>query len=556
MSKERQTKAGWIKGRLGDPEIATIDMGQSPPGSTYNSFQDGLPFYQGKIDFGETHPTPRVWCNAPKKIAEAGDILLSVRAPVGPTNIANEQCCIGRGLASVRGEKRTITHYIYFWFKYIETWLSGQGEGSTFKAIGKNRIEGLTIPLPPLPVQERIVQILQKADEIRRKRKEALELADRILPSLFLEMFGDPATNENRWPKEPIGKVVQFDTAQFKPEAGVIYNYIAPEHIESHSGSYSGPHPINGRDLGSAKHLFTPEHVLYCKLRPYLNKVVLPYTDGICSTELVPLRPGPKILRDFLGIYLRLPFFVATAVQRSQGTKMPRFSPELMKREMMIVPPISLQRSFCLQVNQLMETSQQLKKGLSTASNTFQGLLLRAFTGELTAEWEAANADWIKAQSDLQERLPRLILLALIREKAARAGQAAVLVTALMKYAFLLQMEGAGRRRFYQFVPYHYGPFAKEIYDDLERLKADGLVSVDNDADEDKTRITLADASRVEATLADLPDNVKEDVAAIFDAYGDLDHNALLKTVYEKYPAYAKKSRIYKNGQAGPRKRS
>jgi len=83
-------------------EVAEIIMGQSPPGDTYNETGDGLPFFQGKAEFGETCPTVKKWCNAPKKIAEAGDILMSVRAPVGPTNLASERCCIGRGLAAIR----------------------------------------------------------------------------------------------------------------------------------------------------------------------------------------------------------------------------------------------------------------------------------------------------------------------------------------------------------------------------------------------------------------------------------------------------------------------
>jgi type I restriction enzyme S subunit len=408
-------------------------------------------------------------------------------------------------------------------------------------------VDELSIPLPPLPVQERIVQILQKADEIRRKRREALDLANKILPALFLEMFGDPATNPKGWPREPIGALVHFDTAQITPEPGQTYLYLAPEHIESQTGHYTGPHPTNGRDLGSAKHPFTSEHVLYCKLRPYLNKVVLPHTDGICSTELVPLRPGPKLLREFLGIYLRLPFFVAIAVQKSQGTKMPRFGPELMKRETMIVPPIPLQQAFCLQASQLMEASQRLKEALSLSSSSFDGLLSRAFIGKLTAEWEAANADEIANQQAFHERLPRLLVLALMAEKAKRAGRAAaeVLVTALMKYVFLLQMEGnGGRRRLYHFVPYHYGPFAKELYADLKKLQEEGLVTVDMDSEEEKTRIALVDPERAEQALAELPDDLKEDVAAIIENYGNLDHNSLLKRVYEKYPAYARKSRL------------
>ncbi len=124
MRNKPKTLAGWVEGKLSQPEIASITMGQSPPSSTYNFNNEGLPFFQGKADFGEVHPTPRVWCTAPNKIAEPGDILLSVRAPVGPTNIANDQCCIGRGLAAVRGEGRSITQYIYNWFKHIEKWLS------------------------------------------------------------------------------------------------------------------------------------------------------------------------------------------------------------------------------------------------------------------------------------------------------------------------------------------------------------------------------------------------------------------------------------------------
>jgi len=147
--KKTNKKKGWTEARLGEQGIATVVMGQSPPGSTYNSTGEGLPFYQGKADFGDTHPTPRVWCTGPKKLAEPGDILLSVRAPVGPTNIAMGQFCIGRGLAAIRGEKRVLTEYIYLWFKKIEAWLSSQGEGSTFKAIGKDRIEELSIAVPP-----------------------------------------------------------------------------------------------------------------------------------------------------------------------------------------------------------------------------------------------------------------------------------------------------------------------------------------------------------------------------------------------------------------------
>src|SRR5262245_25648177 len=82
--------------------VADLIMGQSPPSTTYNEVGEGLPFYQGKSEFGFCHPTPRLFCNAPIKIAKRNDILISVRAPVGPTNVADRECCIGRGLAAIR----------------------------------------------------------------------------------------------------------------------------------------------------------------------------------------------------------------------------------------------------------------------------------------------------------------------------------------------------------------------------------------------------------------------------------------------------------------------
>ena len=93
---------GWKIVKLGD--LCDIVMGQSPPSSTYNSDGIGLPFFQGKAEFTELYPLTKKWCSEPKKIAELNDILLSVRAPVGDTNIANQKCCIGRGLAAIRYE--------------------------------------------------------------------------------------------------------------------------------------------------------------------------------------------------------------------------------------------------------------------------------------------------------------------------------------------------------------------------------------------------------------------------------------------------------------------
>ncbi len=146
----------WVK--LGD--VCEIIMGQSPPSSTYNTEKIGLPFFQGKAEFTEFYPEVKKWCSKPKKIAEPNDILVSVRAPVGSTNIANQKCCIGRGLASLRYPD--CNRFIFYYFRLIENKLDELGTGTTFKAISSKTLNNLEIPLPPLPEQKKIVEKIEE----------------------------------------------------------------------------------------------------------------------------------------------------------------------------------------------------------------------------------------------------------------------------------------------------------------------------------------------------------------------------------------------------------
>ena len=138
-------------------DCCTIIAGQSPESKYYNTIGNGLPFFQGKADFGELYPSIRVYCSQPTKIAEKNDILLSVRAPVGPTNLAPCQVCIGRGLTAIRPSKELLTKYVLLFFRYFEAQLASKGTGTTFKAITQDVVKNLEIPIPPLAEQERIV---------------------------------------------------------------------------------------------------------------------------------------------------------------------------------------------------------------------------------------------------------------------------------------------------------------------------------------------------------------------------------------------------------------
>ena len=133
-------------------DVADVVMGQSPPSSAYNTTGDGLPFFQGKAEFGALHPTVVKWCSEPSKVAHPDDVLMSVRAPVGPTNIANARCCIGRGLAAIRPGSGLRSKWLLYAFRFMEQAIDDLGTGTTFKAISGETLRQLHVPVADLAV--------------------------------------------------------------------------------------------------------------------------------------------------------------------------------------------------------------------------------------------------------------------------------------------------------------------------------------------------------------------------------------------------------------------
>lgn len=153
-------------------DCATIIAGQSPESKYYNTVGDGIPFFQGKADFGELYPSARVYCTNPTKIAQYNDILLSVRAPVGPTNLSPGKVCIGRGLAAIRPDSSLNLKYLLYYFHYFESQLSSKGTGTTFKAITQKTIKNLDVPAPPMEEQ---VKIVARIDELFSELDKAVD---------------------------------------------------------------------------------------------------------------------------------------------------------------------------------------------------------------------------------------------------------------------------------------------------------------------------------------------------------------------------------------------
>ena len=170
-------------------EVADIIMGQSPLSQSYNIDKKGLPFYQGKTEFGDIYiKEPIIYCNSPIKIAEKNDILMSVRAPVGDVNIAIHKSCIGRGLASIRAKKIDYL-YLFYLLKEQKTRIEKMGVGSTFKAINKNNISSLKMSIVEMNKQNKIKKYLILTEKLSFEIEKSIKEAQNLYNSLMNKYF-------------------------------------------------------------------------------------------------------------------------------------------------------------------------------------------------------------------------------------------------------------------------------------------------------------------------------------------------------------------------------
>ena len=360
----------WNINPLSFPEISTIIMGQSPSSNTYNDTQEGLPFFQGKADFGDFSPTPRVWCSKPLKISQKDDILLSVRAPVGAINYNTETCCIGRGLAAIRAGKKLLPKYIYYFFKYYEPILKEEGSGAVFSAITKSFVENIRIPVPPtLEEQQEIVDVLDAASEIIRLRTACIESAQSLIPALFQEMFGDPLNNNKNLTKEKIGKIFTLTSGKFIPSKEL---------------DTDGQYPVyGGNGINGYHNEFLFEDSKIC-----IGRV------GVKCGCVHKTKPNSWITDNALYInnylipinetYLKEALTQINLNQYAKRAAQPVISQTTIYNQYILLPQIEQQELFAEKVQEIEAYIKTQQAELENAKTMFQSLLHHAFTGELT----------------------------------------------------------------------------------------------------------------------------------------------------------------------------
>ena len=425
---DKQLPEGWETTQLA--EVADIILGQSPDGKTVNSEGKGIVFYQGKAEFGLLHPTPRNYCTNPKKIAKENDILLSVRAPVGPTNLANQETAIGRGLAAIRETQITNFKFILFYFRNIEQWLSQQGTGTTFQAISGQFIRDLPFPLPPLAEQhylaDKLDSLLARIQTVSEQLAAVPALLKQFRQSVLADAVSGKLTaewreeNQEAFPQMvTIAEVADFSIKKQKLDDDLPVSFSSMHYMSEKTGAALGFEEKKWGEVKKGFTYFENNDVLLAKITPCFENgktaVARNLINGIGtgSTEFMVMRPNEGLLPDYLLFNINTNNFRrdgATNMTGSVGHK--RVPKDFVENWPILLPSLDEQTEIVRRVEALFALADQIEQQSRAAAERValltQSVLAKAFRGELSAQWRCEHPDLISGDNSAAALLARI----------------------------------------------------------------------------------------------------------------------------------------------------
>ena len=371
-------KQGWEIKKLG--EVCEI-VGGSTPKTKEPTYWNGEYYWATPADLNGSKyisSTMRTITDAGIKSAHlqllpTGTVLLSSRAPIGKVAITAAPMYCNQGFKNLICGNTLNNGYAYWFLSHNTHYLNSLGAGATFKEISKKVVEQIPITIHPLSEQERIVAELDLLSDVIAKKREQLKQLDTLAQSIFYDMFGDPITNEKGWRKEKITKIAPIEPYQ-GDISGIngMYWLLNLDMIQSNKCTIHEKVYVQYDEVGTSTIKFNKDNVLYSKLRPYLNKVVIPNDSGYCTSELVPFKPFENIiLKIFLCYVLSHKSFVNYISSKVIGAKMPRVSMDALREFNVITPPLPLQQQFASKIEAIEKQKELIKQSLSEVQQLF-----------------------------------------------------------------------------------------------------------------------------------------------------------------------------------------
>jgi len=473
-----------------------------------------------------------------RRVIQENDVIISTVRPylrgfaIIPEEYSGEICSTGFVVLSARSN--ILPQYLYYFARSndLVNELTRRMKGAMYPAVNISDVKEIEIPLPSLEEQRQIVAILEQAEELRRLRAEADRLTEKILPSAFIEIFGDPRENPKRWETVMLGEIAQVTKGKKPNQLVTLGNEGLPYLEAAFLRVESSPQIVPNGDLDNVICAESSE-VLILWDGANAGDVFMALKGVVASTMAKVSCMDESILPGFLYYCLlcHSPYMKST----TSGSTVPHVRSHAVRSLSIPYPPLREQQHFVELVEDLQVIQQRQAEAHKLLDSSYQSLSVQAFTGELTASWrEEQKALIAERQAVILTMLSRL----------AQQNRRQVLITALMKYLFLLQMEGRAKE-FYRYVPYKYGPFARELYADLEDLKGRGLITVtatDDKGERTEIALQIEQGKEIAQMVQKLPKDVWKDAEGIVDLYGELSLKELLDFVYAEYPDYAIRS--------------
>ncbi|MEK5147979.1 restriction endonuclease subunit S [Psychrobacillus sp. FSL K6-4615] len=405
-------------------DITQINMGQSPKGENTTENIEDTPLIGGPADMGENFPIAQRFTSKPTKLSEVGELIVSIRATLGKTNIADGEYCLGRGVAGIR------SHYfdlklLRFYFSTIKNYLYEISTGTTFSQISKNDIEKLMIPLPPIKEQKRILYKLEelwnKIDEAKQLIKEANETFELRRVAILEKAFHGELTR--KWRKENVSilpyVIDESIPEEWKPVINIpntwVYKSVEDICIKVTDGTHDTPkrtesgvpyitarHIREGKiDFDNCDYVSEEDHkVIYSRCNPEKNDILLVNIGaGTATTALINvdfqfslknvalLKPDNSIVDSkYLEYYLR---FVKLFIfnKFTNGGAQPFLSLKKIKSIPIIVPTLQEQKEIIDKLDLIFQKEIRIKAELERLSiilnDNKMSILSKAFKGEL-----------------------------------------------------------------------------------------------------------------------------------------------------------------------------
>lgn len=372
-------------------DFLLIEMGQSPSSDSYNNEGKGIPFYQGCADFGALYPITRKWCSTPLKIAEKNDLLLSVRAPVGTMNICVERSCIGRGLSALHGLAGIETKFIYFLLSAAKETLLKNSTGTTFLAITSEKLRHISVNLPPLAEQGRIVAKIEElfagidagVENLKSVKNQIALYRQSVLKSFLSGFATDTLANHVDM---CLGKMLDKEKNK-----GTLFPYLRNKNVRWKNFDLDDLLEMRFEESEEERYSIQRGDLVVCE-GGEPGRCAVWENDNVIKFQKALHRLRPH---DNMNVYFLMYVFMLNIQAKNwdrffTGSTIKHLTGEALKNLQIPVPTLAEQERIVAEIESRFERADALEtavdRALNDAEKLKQAVLKKAFSGELVPQ--------------------------------------------------------------------------------------------------------------------------------------------------------------------------